>query len=741
MARILIVDDTPENLYLLEIILRGNDFETVTATNGKEALAAARTKPPDLIVSDIFMPVMDGFTFLRECKQDANLEDIPFIFYTATYTDSKDQKFALSLGADMIIVKPIDPPDLVGKIRSLLEKRGRGFLPSGKLEPTPDEEFLKGYSETVVRKLEEKVHELDEVNRALSISEHKYHRIFEDAVLGIFQSTPEGQYTLVNPAFARMFGFNSPQEMVEAVRDIGEQLYLNSHDRSTVRSMLSEEGVVRGFIAPFRHRSGKTIWISINSHAVRGEDGRIEYYEGTAEDITEKIEWERLYRILTDQSFVGVYLIQNRKFRFLNQSAAAFAGYAPDELMGKDSLFMIHPDDRKKVRTVSRRMLLDGVTTPEEVRIIRKDGTVRWIMMTLNPTDYEGRPAILGNSLDITELKEAREKLDLSRDMESSILDSIPLAVIGLENRRITFANSDTTAVFGWRPDELIGQSTRILYRSDEEFRQIGERVYRALAQERTFTDELEYPCRHQDGRGILCRVKAARIGETLQDNRVVVTYENITELIRTKEKLGQTNEQLQRTLSSTIKTISSLLEAKDPYTAGHQESVSRLVTAIALEMNLPEDRVQAVGTAALLHDLGKIHIPSDILSKPGKLSDVEYMLIKIHPEVGHDIIRNIEFVFPIAEMILQHHERLDGSGYPQGLSGEQILLEARIIAVADVVEAMASHRPYRPALGIDAAMEEIMRYRGTRYDTGVVDACRRLFLERSFRFEEQHQH
>ncbi|PKN36054.1 MAG: hypothetical protein CVU61_00725 [Deltaproteobacteria bacterium HGW-Deltaproteobacteria-19] len=738
MARILIVDDAPENIYMLDIILREEGFETLSAANGKEALEQARTSLPDLIVSDIFMPVMDGFTLLRECKRDEILKDIPFVFYTATYTDTKDQRFAMDQGADLIVIKPVDPFELVKSIRGLLEKRGRGVLPSRRVEPPPDEEFLKGYSETVVRKLEEKVHELDDANQALSESERKYHHLFEDAVLGIFQSTPEGRYTLVNPALARMFGYDSSQEMIDSIENIGQQLYADPRDRERARKVLSETGELRGFIAPFRHRSGKTIWISVNSHAVRGKDGGIEYYEGTAENVTEKVELEGLYKSLTDRSFTGIYLVQDGTFRFLNQSAAAFAGYTPDELVGKDSLYCIYPDDWGTARILSQRMIREGLTMPFEVRILHKNGTIRWIMLTLTPTDYKGRPAILGNSIDITELKDAREKLDDSRAMESSILDSIPLAVIGMENRRIMFANSDTTTIFGWQPDELIGRSARILYRSEEDYEQVGDRLYQALSGARTFTAEIEHLYRHRDGRDILCRMKAARIGESLQGRRIVTTYEDVTELIQTKEKLGQTNEQLQRTLSGTIKTISSLLEAKDPYTAGHQERVYHLVMAIAGEMNLPEDLAQALGTAALLHDVGKIQIPSDILSKPGKLSNVEYDLIKIHPEEGHDIIRNIDFVFPIAEMILQHHERLDGSGYPRGLTGGQILLEARIIAVADVVEAMASHRPYRPALGIDAAMEEIRKYRGIRYDADVVDACRRLFHDRGFQFAQK---
>jgi putative nucleotidyltransferase with HDIG domain len=164
---------------------------------------------------------------------------------------------------------------------------------------------------------------------------------------------------------------------------------------------------------------------------------------------------------------------------------------------------------------------------------------------------------------------------------------------------------------------------------------------------------------------------------------------------------------------------------------------VAQLAFAISGEIGLPKDNTEAVRMAAVIHDIGKIHVPAEILSKPGKLSENEFRLIKLHPQAGFDILKNIEFPWPIAKIVLQHHERMNGSGYPSGLSGGAILIEARILAVADVVEAMDSHRPYRPALGIDKALEEINRNKGTLYDADAVDACVRLFQEKSFKFIE----
>jgi HD-GYP domain-containing protein (c-di-GMP phosphodiesterase class II) len=177
-------------------------------------------------------------------------------------------------------------------------------------------------------------------------------------------------------------------------------------------------------------------------------------------------------------------------------------------------------------------------------------------------------------------------------------------------------------------------------------------------------------------------------------------------------------------------------VEARDPYTSGHQRRVANLARAIATEMKLPADQIDGLRMAGVVHDLGKLTIPSEILTTPRQLTENEFNLVKTHSQIGHDLIKDIEFPWPIARMILQHHERLDGSGYPKGLRGDEIMIEARILMVADVVEAISSHRPYRPALGVDKALEEIEAGRGKVYDPAVVDACLVMFRERGFRFE-----
>jgi HD-GYP domain-containing protein (c-di-GMP phosphodiesterase class II) len=210
----------------------------------------------------------------------------------------------------------------------------------------------------------------------------------------------------------------------------------------------------------------------------------------------------------------------------------------------------------------------------------------------------------------------------------------------------------------------------------------------------------------------------------------------DVSAIKHSEEMLHRTNMRLRRALDGSVGAMAFTLETRDPYTAGHQRRVAELSFAIATGMGLDADVAEGVRIAAAIHDLGKISIPSEILSKPTKLSEIEFSLIKIHSQAGYDILKNIDFPWPIAEIVYQHHEKMDGSGYPRGLRGDDLLVQSRILVVADVVEAMASHRPYRPALGLECALDEIAKNRGRLYDGEVVDACMDLFNNKGFEFK-----
>jgi putative two-component system response regulator len=224
-----------------------------------------------------------------------------------------------------------------------------------------------------------------------------------------------------------------------------------------------------------------------------------------------------------------------------------------------------------------------------------------------------------------------------------------------------------------------------------------------------------------------------ARVHNHLELHRLRNRLEDIVEE-RTRSLL-ESEAKLRTSLLDSISAIAATVEMRDPYTAGHQRRVAQIAKAIAAELGLPEQQIEGIYLASVVHDVGKVRVPAEILSKPGSLTELEFSLIKQHSQAGYDILKEVDFPWPIAQFVLEHHERMDGSGYPQGLKGDAILPESRIISVADVIEAMASHRPYRPGHGIEAALEEISGKRDVLYDPAVVDAALRLFREKNFVF------
>jgi HD-GYP domain-containing protein (c-di-GMP phosphodiesterase class II) len=221
---------------------------------------------------------------------------------------------------------------------------------------------------------------------------------------------------------------------------------------------------------------------------------------------------------------------------------------------------------------------------------------------------------------------------------------------------------------------------------------------------------------------------------ENQQAVSILGVFRDVTERKQTEDKLLLTLDSLKNAVGATIQVMVSAVEMKDPYTAGHQLRTADLACAIATEMGLTQEKIDGIKMAGSIHDIGKLSIPSEILSKPTKLTNIEFSLIKEHSRSGYEMLKNVESPWPLAQIVYQHHERMDGSGYPRNLKGNEIIMEARIMAVADVVEDMASHRPYRPSLGIDIALEEIEKNKGILYDDVVADACLRLFREKGFK-------
>lgn len=332
------------------------------------------------------------------------------------------------------------------------------------------------------------------------------------------------------------------------------------------------------------------------------------------------------------------------------------------------------------------------------------------------------------NAVSYQEIKESEERF---RSLSENAPDII--YTLGI-NGEFTYINPAIETILGYRPEEVIGKYFIDIARKEDVPRSI--KAFKQVRDRHQTIKEETGILLHKDGTeryfSFSCAPNFGSEGDFIG---VVGTFKNLTEIRKSEMELKRSVEKLQSAMSSTIDAISIIVESRDPYTAGHQRRVAQLATAIARELGLSEERIDLIRMGSLIHDIGKMYVPAEILAKPGKLSSIEFAMMKSHPEVAWKILKKVDFIPSIIDMVYQHHERIDGSGYPLGISGEGILLESRIIAVADTVEAMASHRPYRAALGKAAALEEIKNQRGMTFDAKVVDACLKLFEENGFEF------
>jgi PAS domain S-box-containing protein/putative nucleotidyltransferase with HDIG domain len=332
------------------------------------------------------------------------------------------------------------------------------------------------------------------------------------------------------------------------------------------------------------------------------------------------------------------------------------------------------------------------------------------------------------------------QKIKESEDRFRSLSENAPdiIYTLGI-NGEFTYINPAIEMILGYRPEEVIGKYFINFTRKEDMSRSI--KAFKQVRDQRQIIKQEMGILLHKDGTERYFSVSCApNVDSQSNFTGVVGTLKNLTDIRRSEMELKKSLEKLQFAMSSTIDAISLIAESRDPYTAGHQRRVAQLSVAIAGKRGFTEERIELIRMGSLIHDIGKLYIPSEILTKPGRLNSIEFNMMKSHPVVGYKILKKVDFIPAIVEMVYQHHERMDGSGYPLGISGECIIPESRIIAVADTVEAMASHRPYREALGVVAALEEIKERRGTAFDAKVVDACLELFERQRFDFKESEE-
>jgi PAS domain S-box/uncharacterized domain HDIG len=334
-----------------------------------------------------------------------------------------------------------------------------------------------------------------------------------------------------------------------------------------------------------------------------------------------------------------------------------------------------------------------------------------------------------------SEHKRVEEALRESNDYLQNLTTYANVSiVVWSPNLSITEFNHAFERLSGLSQKEVIGKQLEILFPAESRDASL-EHIRRAMGGEHW--EAVYIPIAAKDGAVRLVLWNSTNIADRWGQLAATIAQGiDVTDHMQEEQKVREILSRLREALGGIIRVVSATVEIRDPFTAGHQKRVADLARAIAQEMGFSKDRVDSLRLAGIVHDLGKVSIPVEILSKPSKLSEIEYKLIKVHPQIGHDILKGINFPWSVAEIVLQHHERINGSGYPQHLTGDDILIEARILAVADVVESMASNRSYRPKHGIDRALQEIEDNRGILYDADVVDAGLKLFREKGFQLK-----
>lgn len=441
---------------------------------------------------------------------------------------------------------------------------------------------------------------------------------------------------------------------------------------------------------------------------------------------------ETRYRPLFQANPQPMWVYDAHTLRFLdvNDAAVAHYGYARDEFLTMTIKDIRPPSDVPLLAEEISRIDVAERHDSGIWRHQRKDGRVIDVEITSHPVPYAGHAARMVLASDVTERIATQLALAASEQRYRALTEQAIAGVYTITGDRIGYTNPRVAEIFGYEPGELDGRPLREVV-APADWPRIEDGIARLLAGQLASL-RMEVECIRKDG--VAIRISAHGALATVDGRQVILgMLQDVSETRRAEESVRDYAARLERTLMGTLDIVTRMIELRDPYTSGHQKRVGDIAAAIAAEMGLSDFVQQGLRVAGAVHDVGKIMVPAEILTKPGRLTPTEYLLVQEHAAQGFEVLKAVAFPWPVAEVAGQHHERLDGSGYPNGLKGEAIVLEARIVAVADVVESMAAHRPYRPGLGIDLALAEIEANAGRLYDPAVAAACLRLFRERGF--------
>jgi len=702
--RVLIVEDSEDDALLIIRELKKGGYNPVyewvkTAAAMKKVL---KEKQWDIILCNYIMPKFSGAQAIALLKETDI--DIPIIVVSGNIGEETALE-CVRLGAHDYVMK--------NNLSRLCPAVGREL------------------EEAEVRNKQR------QAENALRRSEEKYRTILNNIEDGYYEVDIKGNLIFFNDSMCRIIGY-SPEEMMGmnnrqfTDKEHSKKLFktFNEVYRTGVTAKALDWQIIR------KDKTKRFIEVSVSLQ--KDSSGKPIGFQGIARDVTERKQAEDTLResetklqAIFDKVGTGIFIIDmdTQIITEVNPAAIEMIGLPKERITGQICNSLVCPALTGKCPVKD----LGQIVHQSERKLIHADGHQIDILKTVYPITINGRNCYLESFIDISDRKKAEEAFRESEGKYRTILEEMEDVYFETDIKgNITFVNASSCKMSGYSEEELIGMPFKKISAPDdiEKIMQYFGEIFLTDKTGKPFLWNLVKKNREQGFFEIVVSLIRDKQGNPVGFRGI---GRDITERRKAEAELQQTLESLRKSFGVTIQVMVSAVEMRDPYTAGHQVRTADLARAIAMEMGLPKDKIDGIRMAGSIHDIGKLSIPAEILSKPTKLTDIEFDLIKDHSQSGYEMLKDVESPWPLAQIVYQHHERMNGSGYPRNLKGNEIIIEARIMAVADVVEAMASHRPYRPGLGIDAALAEIEKNKGTHYDNTVVDACLRLFREKGY--------
>lgn len=627
-----------------------------------------------------------------------------------------------------------------------LYPRGQGYFDAEQLrlleEMAADVQFALGNFAASARQAE--------IEQRAALSEHRFRGIFEHSPLPMqILSASTGECRAFNQAMQDWLGYtvaDVPDARVwfaQVYEDPGLRSELQGLWQQQLKESAQSGSIIRSPELQLRRRDG-THATATGSMTVVGDDAIVVWSDLTAlrqQEVALR-ESEQRFRRMIEQATARIYVRRGNRFVYVNPNFCGVLGYGPEELMGRDVLEFVADDpSRQQLRAVWEKLESGGGAVRYTLPFRRKDGAVIDLDVQASTIDWEDGRAVIGLVEDITERSRLERELQHSHDLLGKLAQQVPGVIYQFRlypdgRSSFPFASEGIREIYEVSPEEVREDASAVYARLHPgDLESVSASIEDSARTLKTWRADYRVVLPRQGERWRTGTAQPERLadGSVLWHGFIA----DATERKAAEAMLEAHMRQVKVAMRGTLEVVARMIDLRDPYTAGHEKRVGLIAADIARELGWSQERCEGLEMIGMVHDIGKISVPAEILVKPTRLSDTEMRLVQGHAQAGYEILSEIPFEQPVAETIRQHHERLDGSGYPRGLKADEILPEARVLAVADVLESMASHRPYRPALGMDAALAELEGGRGRLYDPAVVDALLRLVRERGYRLPD----